>query len=299
MDSLDLKKLPLILEPHECSNNEYHNGFLKDFYGSSTISSFAYLTPIEAKLKNEEDFADTLATRLGSAFHFIMESEKVYKENVIYTKLDNRYKEYKELAKSLDDGQILVPEKYAGDIRGMKVSMYNHSLSHYVNSMEAKKEWSYAYQDEYGLKVKIRPDLIRKGIKDKNKDIIVDFKSTKSVNPKSFSKSVKDYNYHIQAAHYIETYQNITGKEVEEFVFACVEKTFPYLCNFFTLGYKTLKEGNIALHHAKKKLRYCLDTDDYGGYEETYNEDKEPIPTTIDIGNYNFEYINPYEEDMI
>ena len=52
--------MPLILKPDECSNDEYHNGFLKDFYGSSTISSFAYLTPIEAKLKNDEDFADIL-----------------------------------------------------------------------------------------------------------------------------------------------------------------------------------------------------------------------------------------------
>ena len=38
MDKIEDKDLPLILPADECSNDEYHNGFLKDFYGSSIDS---------------------------------------------------------------------------------------------------------------------------------------------------------------------------------------------------------------------------------------------------------------------
>ena len=58
----------------------------------------------------------------------------------------------------------------------------HHSVKHEMSAFVRHKPTT--------LGLKCRPDIVRQGILDSNKDLIIDYKTTKDVNPDSFGRSV-------------------------------------------------------------------------------------------------------------
>ena len=275
----------LTLKPADCTNIFYHS--LKNWIGSSTWKLWASKTPKEAKhgirIKNQ------LVLDIGSAFHLLLENEKLFKENVFFTNAHGSSNEMKALKDNKQEGQYIFKADLEKKLYGMRDSLFSHKLSDtYLHHESSKKEWSYFIYDK-DFKQKIRCDLSRVGIKDPNKDIIVDYKTAASVDPKKFARSIKDLGYHIQVAYYMDIYEKVTGRQVEDFVFACVEKEEPYLTAFYTLNKQTLVEGKAALIEAKRKYTFCHDMNDFGGYPE--------ILTEIGLSKWDLEFTNSVDNN--
>ena len=132
--------------------------------------------------------------------------------------------------------------------------------------------------------------LVKEIINDETKDIIIDYKTTKSVAPDRFATSVRDYSYHIQAAHYIYVWERATKRKVEDFIFIAVEKERPHLCNVFRLDEDTLEEGRVAHKKAMYKFKNCAETDIWGGYEQVVH--------TLSLPRWAFKHTKPKQHGI-
>jgi hypothetical protein len=95
-----------------------------------------------------------------------------------------------------------------------------------------RPEMSAFWVDEStGLPCKCRPDWLH--FTGPNRVRVVDLKTTNDITPDSVSKSIANFGYHRQQAHYTRGLE-ACGLVVEDFVFAFVTKAYP----FFSLPYR-------------------------------------------------------------
>lgn len=95
---------------------------------------------------------------------------------------------------------------------------------------------------------------------------IIDLKSTVDASYEGFRRAVREYGYHIQAAHYIDGWPLAGGWTVQDFVFLAVEKEPPYLAAAYQLDPADLDEGREALRSLIGFYSHCEQTDDWPGY---------------------------------
>ena len=75
-----------------------------------------------------------------------------------------------------------------------------------------------------------------------DKIVVVDYKTTQSVEPYAFANSVKKFRYDLQASWYRRGME-AAGYEVEEFMFVAQEKTYPYASKVFRMTKEQMDFG--------------------------------------------------------
>ena len=97
-----------------------------------------------------------------------------------------------------------------------------------------------------------------------NGDTIVDLKTTGEggSSPESFTKTITAFNYHLQAAHYLQ------GTGAKRFVFVVIEKTFPYNIGIYDLSTEFLDNGYEIQEQALHKISEAVTTGIWSGYTE-------------------------------
>jgi hypothetical protein len=86
---------------------------------------------------------------------------------------------------------------------------------------------------------------------------IYDLKSTIDAHPNAVQRTVMRYGYHIQAAHYLDTWQAATGEE-REFRFVFVEKTPPFAVTVAQLHPDVIELGRRQARRARMEWARCL-----------------------------------------
>lgn len=110
------------------------------------------------------------------------------------------------------------------------------------------------YFESDGLSCKCRLDRL---LLFHEQAVIVDLKSTESVAPAAFTKTIfGDLNYLFQAAWYSEAVEAVYGVKAD-FVFAAVERKPPYNCRVFELSVDAMREGFRQTAAARRKLLEC------------------------------------------
>ena len=108
-----------------------------------------------------------------------------------------------------------------------------------------------------GLRCKCRPDWLSA-----DGATIVDLKTCVDASPAGFAKSVAQWSYQVQSAHYL------CGTLAKRFVFVAVEKTAPYAIGVYELDTEALVHGSIARHNALQILQDCKAVNNYPGYTD-------------------------------
>jgi len=86
------------------------------------------------------------------------------------------------------------------------------------------------------------------------KKLIVDLKTTTEATPSKFQWSAREYNYHLQAAHYLDCANKIDGPGTyTSFLFVVVEKTWPYKVFVFECSDRLLEEA-LEVRNAQLEL---------------------------------------------
>ena len=117
-----------------------------------------------------------------------------------------------------------------------------------------KPETSIWWDDpETGLRCKCRPDWI-------NGSTCVDLKSTTDASPKGFAKSVANFRYHVQAAHYLAC------GLFDQFIFIAVEKEPPYAVAVYALDADAFAEGQRLRDRDLQRIANCRAMAAWPGY---------------------------------
>ena len=131
-------------------------------------------------------------------------------------------------------------------------------------------------ENESGKKMLInkrtRPDLLR------NDGVIVDLKTAASVKPDMFFKSSSDLCYDLSVALAFEGYNELHGKDPDNYVFVCVESTAPFLISIFEstkpmddtmVQTSFLEYGQAHLESLIQLYMNCTLTNKWRGYQES------------------------------
>jgi hypothetical protein len=108
-----------------------------------------------------------------------------------------------------------------------------------------------------GLQCKARPDWLH--FTNRNKVIALDLKTISELGEKSVDRAITAYGYHRQRAHYVNGLR-ACGLNVEEFGFAFVTSSYPYIAVAHLLDDETLNQGHDEIDELLSTFADCTKT---------------------------------------
>jgi len=195
---------------------------------------------------------------LGSAVHCRVLEPDLYAEKFVTQPEEFKTKSskaYKEWALTIGDATVLTVEQTT-----QCLNMAESVLSKYAGLFEGGcAEVSYWKRLSPSIVLKARHDYEIDGV-------AIDLKTTANLEPEKFQRDAINYAYHVQKS----AYGNATG--FESFVFVCVEKEAPYLCQHKYLSDDADQLGELLVMKAIDDLVQCHETNiwpDFPGDNET------------------------------
>jgi hypothetical protein len=237
----------------------------------STGLRAALKTPRRFKAMRAGELRVTPAQKLGTPIHCAwLEPDRWATEYVVAprradgNKLDRRYKEDKAawaaFAAANKGKEVLEADEYDLACRIGDALRAHPDVAELMASkrhVERSHFWSDA---ETGIQCKCRPDV--------ECDVaLVDLKSTSDAGPSQFARSVANYGYHLQAAHYL---WGVTGGHpldtTRPFYFIAIEKTPPYEAAVYELDRSAIAQGWALVRRALHVIAVCQANSDWPSY---------------------------------
>ena len=201
---------------------------------------------------------------LGSALHTaVLQPELFDEEYMELPKIDRRTKEGKELYKQYSDsGKTLLDSVTVATVQKMKGSLMQHPIISSVLSSGSPELSCFGCLPEFPhTLVKCRPDWYNEEL-----GVLLDLKTACDASPKAFSKASADYFYHLQNALYQDLFSHVSGKHIQAFLFAVVEKEPPYAVALYQLDADAVEKGRDLYHKALVAYNDSLDRNYWVGY---------------------------------
>lgn len=262
----------------EMSNAEYRQ---REGLASTDIKRMMKSMALWKFLKdNPEENTDTPSLKFGRAYHkFCLEPYDFENEFVVSPKIDRRTKEGKEAYEAFvkeAEGKEVIDQEMYDQLTKMREVLY---ATPYVKKLLAgEHEKSMFWVDKKtGIKCKCRADSF--GVFG-NINVIVDLKTVSDAETTAFMRDAMKFGYDIQAAHYLEGIQTVTGKEYK-FVFVAQEKSAPYLCNVLEADEFFIRNGYEVRDELLKTYLKCLELNEYPAYMGFASEKKVANELTV------------------
>ena len=206
---------------------------------------------------------DSPAMKLGRAVHSaILEPELFLKNFAVVPKIDRRTKEGKEkwaeLEKELEGKEILTEEDHA-TVKEIERKVIALKLKQ--NIAFEHTELKVAFSLSNGICLKSSFDAVGED------GYIYDIKTTDDASPRAFLRSVRNFDYHLQAAFYSYVFFFCYGQMPKGFRFIAVEKEGPGIA-IYELGKNALNEGRELMNLAVEIYSNAISTGDWPGLPE-------------------------------
>lgn len=227
----------------------------------NTQRSMAY-----AKLRPSKD---TEAKAWGSAVHTaVLEPAKLHARygtdpehpNGGYPPGWRNSNAYKAQRAALSIGRegLLTHEEW-DDLARIVESVSSHEIGAQLYDVEGFREVSiFAPDAETGLTRKIRPDWLIPSAQ-----MIVDVKTCRDHRPGAFARACKQYGYHLSAAYYLDTANEVLP--VEHFVLLAINAEAPFEVEAYTLDRDSIEQGRKEYREALARYAACKRADDWPG----------------------------------
>ena len=224
-------------------------------------------SPLHYKYATEHAEEPTAALNFGSAAHkYILERDHFSDEFAIAPKVDRRTAYGKDVwAEFISNAKerTVITEEDFDKIKEMAKAIEAHPIA--SDLIKGQHEVSLFWTDEQtGEECKVRPDCIHK---DGNGVVIVDYKTTATVEDGAFEKSCRKYGYKLQSGMYREGYfQNFL--EDAGFAFIAQEKEAPYAVRVYVCTDEYMNEGFDEYRALLGLYHECKLADNFRGFEE-------------------------------
>jgi len=252
----------------------------KEYHATRAVSQslLKWLAQSPSKLRwhldHRKEEKDSPARRIGSAVHCaILEPEKFETSVVVMPDLDRRTKvgkaAYEEFQALADDKIILKNDEMDIVNRIYQKSRNDDLLNKLFKT--GKKELSFFLKDpSTGLVLRSRPDNILE--KKSGALYLVDLKTTDCAQEYVFSRDILKYGYHVQAAFYMDIYEQVTGRRPDGFVIVAVEKSRDCDYTTWTIPEDVLREATKEYRGWLEQFKRCLVTNEWPGYSKSVIE---------------------------
>jgi hypothetical protein len=221
-------------------------------------------SPAHYLAQKESPMQPTAAMRLGTAVHtMILEPEKADIEIARAPKVDKRTKVGKEtieLFERENAGKLCLDADVYDKAAAIADAVYKHPTARELLK-DGQSEVSMLWKSYGDTPCKARFDYYRG-------DGIVDIKTTQDASPEAFARSIASLKYHMQAAHYLQGYREVTGWDADHFTFIAVENEPPYAIGIYRLDEASLQTGRMLMEKAAMAFRTAADPAQWKGYRQ-------------------------------
>ena len=189
------------------------------------------------------------ALKFGTAVHMaVLEPglfDQTYAEGPMAARSTKVWKE----AAAASNYILLPPDEYRA-IQAIRKSLQRHTFaSRALFTAPGTSEATFITTDESsGLKIKCRADRVT------DSDWVIDLKTTQDASESAFKRSVYNFGYHVQAAHYLRCIEQATGVRPKGFIIIAVEKEPPYAAQAFQCDAEMIAEGERVVERQLKEL---------------------------------------------
>jgi hypothetical protein len=209
----------------------------------------------QAALKNK--LIPTPAMEMGTALHCLtLDGREAFDRQYVLKPADIKLttKEGKEWKAAQGRKKILNTggkDDAWNSVLGMDESLrrlayFDPSQPDYIKYNEVSVYWEWE-----GVPCKARLDRV-----DIENNLVLDLKTTDSVEPELFTKKVVGLGYDFQAAAYSIAAEAAFGKPFK-FIFACVERKAPYTVSLFEVSDEMMEEGKRKFDRAIRIYNEC------------------------------------------
>lgn len=197
--------------------------------------------------------------RFGSAFHDRILLPDIYHDQyAIAPDCNKRTKEGKETYQKFIDeniGKTIIEQEDYDKIELMRNKLMSINAVNYLFS-SGEPETSFFWVDkETGIRCKCRADWYRL----QPTPIIIDLKTSKASDRRSFSKTIYERKYQLSAAFYCDGISQVLGLEIKNFVFVVIEKEPPFEVGLYVIGPRSLEVGREMYRSALATYKKHLD----------------------------------------
>lgn len=229
----------------------------------ATVLKELVKSPLHAKYALENIKKPSEALIFGRWLHsYLLEKSEFDKtHHFIGRKLDLRTTKDKEYKATLleEYGENIIDLDSETKLKDMRSSaLANPAVAKVLKAItdtELTLQWT-----EQRVECKARLDAYSKQLK-----AIIDVKTCQDASPEGFSRSINNYNYHLQASHYLEGAKKC-GLEVDSFIFIALEKEAPYASAVYMLEIGTLGTAQSQREDLIKLYRDCQAKDFWPSY---------------------------------
>jgi hypothetical protein len=221
------------------------------------------------KLMRTEKKAPTDAMIFGTAVHMALLEPARFETDVVIAPIVNPYtkagkEEKAAFALANASKVILTVEAYRRALACAASVRAHPGASKLLQG--AVTELSLFWVDkQYDIPCKCRFDLISHGGG-------TDLKTTLDASPEGFAKSVANYEYHAQGAHYMSGAEHCLNETPRFFGFIAVESQPPHLTGCYFLPSAAIRAGQRLMAIAAERYAEGLKTGVWRGYADTIEE---------------------------
>ena len=249
---------------YRMSNLEYHRG---PGVSKSTLWTFYTYSPLHSQVPVEI----TPAMEFGTMLHDACEDPDAFEGTYVIQPDDCRpgsgagmkaRKEAFEASVAANNQTVIKQEDYDA-IRGMVASIHGNQDCIELLTGEGEHELSgYWIHPDTEVLCKCRPDFINK-----DKRIVVDFKSCTDARPGPFYNHAWSMGYGFQAAWYLYGISQITGVPHNKFYLVAVERKSPFGVQAHPVWQEVIDYWLSKLTWILTRYKECLDSEVWPSYE--------------------------------
>ena len=173
-----------------------------------------------------------------------------------------------------NEGKIILSADDAAKVEAMAESVLNHSGASTILGLGGESELS-IFWEENGLEMKGKIDRV-------NPFGVIDVKTTKDASLAEFAKSVYNFGYHVQAAHYLAG-AAANGLPCDDFIIIAVENEPPYCTALRKIDHVSIMEGEQERQELIQKYLKCVEKKHWPGYSDEIE--------TVSIPKWGFKHI--------
>ena len=255
---IDNPPLPDSLKDHQhvaIGDTIYFPGMDNAYYHQSPgVSSSTLRRFRQSQLHAMQEVVEpTPAMQFGSAAHsLIVEGENAFNNEVAVISGSPYTNANKQLKRDyLDRGMLVITQDKRDMLFHMKDNLIEEARKFLdVDQGEYPGVFVKPYENalywwEQDVLLKLRSDVIRHPVVQPYSDesiVVIDYKTTSDCSVSGFTRSIRRYQYDLQAAFYRRGYQR-AGFKVEDFLFVAQETKHPYATKIFKMNDEDMDRG--------------------------------------------------------
>ena len=164
--------------------------------------------------------------------YWIFEPSKRPKPETTFNNGENKKWKIDQYKKN--EGKKVITEQELIDLKGMLKSCKNKRIQDSIKGDIIKQGSGYWIDEESGLLIKTRHDVIKK--RSEHSAFILDVKTAVDSSPAEFAKSFAKFLYGIQCATQVDGVEKTLKVDVDYYLYLVVEKSAPYNAQIYTVN---------------------------------------------------------------